>query len=82
MDGADITELVLLGGHNGDVGIGRLGLESDALAAASGCGHGKDVVVACQSDDSALRGGHVDAGGGSRDLCGVVDRHGGRHLRV
>ena len=82
MDGADITELVLLGGHNGDVGIGRLGLESDALAAACGGGHGKDVVVARQGDDGTLRGGNVDARGGGGDLCGMCDIHRGRHLRV
>ena len=31
VDGAHVAELVLLGGGNGDVGIGRLRLESDTL---------------------------------------------------
>ena len=75
MDGTHIAELVLLGGHDGDVGVGWLGKEGDDLAAACGGGHGQDVVVACQSNDGTLRGADIDAGGGCGDLRRMTDIH-------
>ena len=82
MDGTHIAELVLLGGHDGDVGVGRLGREGDDLAAACGGGHGQDVVVARQSNDGTLRSADIDTGGGCGDLRRMADIHRSGHYGV